>query len=114
VIEFRALIHKATEKVISYEDWLELLKNNNLLVWKDEYNNGTWQYKPQNILFSDDFEIIYNSEIDLEALKVIHESLDKLINEYFYEDCDVYNLKDMVFNYMEAKESLKDKYGIDM
>lgn len=114
MIEFRALIHKATDKIISYEDWLELFKNDNLLVWKDEFNNGTWQYKSQNMLFSDDFEIIYESEIDLEALKVIYESLDKLINEYFCEDCDVYNLKEMVSNYMENKELLKNKYGIEM
>lgn len=76
MIKFNCLIHKETGTVIKYEDWKEKLKNDNVIVWKDEKLNGTWQYKPKNILFSDDFEIIYDSEFTTEELTDIYRGMN--------------------------------------
>lgn len=88
MIKFKALIHKETRKVIEYEKWLELLKSNDVIVWKDRINNGAWQYKPRSMLFSDSFEIIYDYEFTtLELIQLYSNSgnlglkLKKIIDE---------------------------------
>lgn len=69
MIKFNCLIHKETGTLIKYEDWKEHLKNNTVFHWKDKVNKGgIWQYWPKDILFLNDFEIIYNSEFTTDEL----------------------------------------------
>lgn len=71
MIKFNCLIHKETGAIINYEDWLEVFKIQN-----KEYN-----YKAKEMLFNDDFEIIYESEFSEEEailmLKGIKCALDE-------------------------------------
>jgi len=102
MIKFTALIHKETGIVIKYEVWKERLETDNIIKWKDKKMNGTWQYKPKNMLFSDDFEIIYNSELsNLELISL-------------YDGCPtaktLVNLKYAI----EQNHIKKRLYGIDI
>ena len=104
MVKLRYLIHKETGTVIKYEDWKERLETDNIIKWKDIKLNGVWQYKPKNMLFSDDFEIIYDSEFTLEEIEIIfngnQNSNDKLMKK--------------IHKNMYDKEFLKLKYGIEV
>lgn len=106
MVKFTALVHKETGKVIQYEEWLKLLETDNIHMWKDKINNGTWQYKPQNILFSDDFEIIYDSEFELEELETLKNCINCTISDY--EGC-----KDLSKEY-ELLQKVKAKSNMEL
>lgn len=63
MIKFNSLIHKETGTVIKYQDWKRDLEKVNLVII-----NGYDAYEPDEIIFSDDFEIIYDSEFTLDEL----------------------------------------------
>lgn len=74
MIKFNCLIHKETGTVIKYEDWLDLYSyDNGMFLGKSSYHN-------EEMIFSDDFEIIYNSEFTTKELTSIDskETMNKI------------------------------------
>lgn len=99
MVKFRYLIHKETGAVIKYEDWKRDLEKVNLVII-----NGYDAYEPDEIIFSDDFEIIYDSEFTLEELRDIFRGRQKSDNELMEKLCK--NIND--------REFAKSKYGIEV
>jgi hypothetical protein len=63
MIEFKYLIHKNTKEIIKYKDWKEVLKNKEYL----KIDKIDWNTK--EMLFSDEFEIIYKNDFTTKQLK---------------------------------------------
>lgn len=120
MIKFKLLIHKPSETVVTYEKWLELLEkdesnilfNNKIEIPDPSSSNGmsfkTWRFiyrDAKELLFNDDFEIIYESDFtdgELEELAKIYyggglsrdlyEKIDnKLLENKYYNG--KYNIK---------------------
>jgi hypothetical protein len=65
-------------------------------------NLGKHSYHNEEMLFSDDFEIIYDSEFTVEELqKVLKDNLD---NEILYK----------IVKNIDSKKFIKAKYGIEV
>lgn len=60
MIKFKHLIHKPTGIEIKYDSWLIALNENNNISWRTEPNGKYWSYNPKEMLFSDDFEVVYD------------------------------------------------------
>lgn len=101
MIQFNCIIHKETGTVIKYEGWIERVKSGGKLGFFD-VKTGEWNFEPKEMLFSDDFEIIYNSEFTVDELF-------ELNNVNLNVDLR-YKVTKLRFN----KIKLKDKYGIDI
>lgn len=84
MIKFKFLIHKPTDNVISYDRWIELLKGDseNLTfhkctpisfdgkIFKSDIEKETFIYKnAKDVLFSDDFEVVYESDFTNDELE---------------------------------------------
>lgn len=90
MIEFTKLIHKETGTVIKYNDWKEKLETNNLIVFPGDIKGSTWRYNSKTILFSDDFELIYNSNVEnlkeieelKEQYKILESGNKQILEEY--------------------------------
>ena len=104
MVKFRYLIHKETGTVIKYEDWKEQLEKDYPIIWNDDKGEGKWVYNSKNILFNDDFEIIYDSEFTLEELRDIFRGRQKSDNE----------LMEKIAKNINDREFLKNKYGIEV
>lgn len=105
MVKFNRLIHKETGTVIKYEDWLKA-------VWDDlsinvKFDNKLIKpnstVKAKEMLFSDDFEIIYDSEFTGEELWLIHCRCG--------ED---ENLQYKVRDILKNRDELRYKYGIEV
>ena len=84
MVKFRYLIHKETGTVIKYEDWKEAAERDNFIIVKgaEVFVNPKNIVKAREMLFSDDFEIIYDSEFTYRELRNIFLSMnDKEICE---------------------------------
>ena len=104
MVKFRYIIHKETGTVIKYEDWKEQLEKDYPITWNDDKGEGKWVYNSKNILFNDDFEIIYDSEFTLEELRDIFRGRQKSDNE----------LMEKIAKNINDREFLKNKYGIEV
>lgn len=120
MIKFKLLIHKPSETVVTYEKWLELLEkdesnilfSNKIEVPDSSSPNGvsfkTWRFiyrDAKELLFSDDFEVIYESDFtdgELEELAKIYyggnlsrDLYEKIANKLFESRYynEKYNLK---------------------
>jgi hypothetical protein len=100
MIKFQCIIHKETGTVIKYEDWKERLERNDYIDWEDN-KTGLWYYRPKDVLFSDDFEIIYNSEFTLQELEWLHQGLS-------------YKIWDKISKIIYDRKEIKEEYGIDI
>ena len=79
MVKFRCLIHKETGTVIKYDDWKEAAERDNFITINKEkkvFINPKNIFKAKEILFSDDFEIIYNSEFTYRELRNIFLSMN--------------------------------------
>jgi hypothetical protein len=114
MIKFNCLIHKGIGTVIEYSKWWQLIRKE-AVENKEEltyFGNGEkyYKYKLKEMLFSDDFEIIYDSEFTTEELNMIYSCIGVTINEYECSDCsceEEYNLLDKI-------EKVKNKYRIEV
>ena len=104
MIKFKYLIHKETGKVIKYEDWKEAAERDNFIIVKgaEVFVNPKNIVKAREMLFSDDFEIIYDSEFTYRELSDL------------YGGKEDKELDDKLSDIMRNKWELKDKYGIEV
>lgn len=87
MIEFAYLIHKPTDMVISYNKWLEFLDNDEveLFVRKPkianyttincEYEEFKYKYNSRDMIFNNDFKIIYKHDLNFNELREINNIL---------------------------------------
>jgi len=108
MIKFNFLIHKATGTVIKYEEWLEEVQKQpgitNRPVEKEISKGMIFNYKPKEALFSDGFEIIYDSEFTTEELTKLYDYNDELDIE----------LKIKINELIGEREYIKNKHGIEV
>lgn len=106
MIKFNCLIHKETGTVIKYEDWKEAAERDNFIIVKgaEVFVNPKNIVKAREMLFSDDFEIIYDSEFTLEELGIIFRGNQRFVEKLMKKICKDIN----------DKEFLKNKYGIEV
>lgn len=106
MIKFNCLIHKQTRTIIKYVEWLEEVKKQqgitNQPVEKQISEKEKLIYRPKQALFSDDFEIIYDSEFTMEELIEISEDREGILTEA------------KINKLIEQKEYIKNKYGIEV
>lgn len=105
MIKFQYIIHKETGTVIKYEDWKEAAIIDNFITINKEkkvFINPKNIFKAKEMLFSDDFEIIYNSEFTYEEIQDLFRATNsKTIGKKLYK-------------IMNDREFYKSKYGIDI
>lgn len=100
MVKFRCLIHKETGTVIKYEEWKETLLEsvyNSIFIKTD---SKTFEYKTKEILFSDDFEIVYDSEFTLQELYKLYGLSGDLAPK--------------IAKSINEKEALFTRYGIEV
>jgi hypothetical protein len=97
------LIHKETEVIITYDEWLEKLEENDLFIIHHENNNGYWSYSAKLILFNNDFDIIYDSELKFnEMLEIYNNSSADLVT------------KTKAYLILKEKKKLMEKFKLDL
>lgn len=94
MIKFDYLIHKKTRTVIKYEEWYKSTR--------DYLRIGEMKFNPRDVLFSDDFEIIYNSEFTYKEIESLY-----LICMRNSGSCENLTLKDKLL------KQLNNKYYLD-
>lgn len=104
MIKFTALIHKETGGVIKYEEWKEGLKLDMWFFFVSKIDSKQFSYKSKEMLFSDDFEIIYDSDFTSKELGIIFRGNQK--------SCD--ELMSKIYENMHDKEFNNFKYGIEV
>ena len=106
MVKFRYIIHKETGTVIKHEDWKEAAERDNFIIVKgaEVFVNPKNIVKAREVLFSDDFKIIYDSEFTLEELGIIFRG-----NQRFVE-----KLMEKIAKNINDREFLKNKYGIEV
>jgi hypothetical protein len=97
MIKFNCIIHKETGTVIKYEDWLKCIerqkaKNKESIMYiknrikfdekMENLKDFDYKYKLKDMLFNDDFEIIYESEFTIEELISLQSGVGVVIGEY--------------------------------
>lgn len=99
MIEFKYLIHKPTDMVISYDKWLGFLDEDNVELFvrkpkmaqyttiKNEYENFRYKYNSRDMIFNDDFKIIYKHDLTFDELREIYNAL-MMQNNYKYPLAD--------------------------
>jgi len=87
MIEFAYLIHKPTDTVISYEKWLGFLDKDEVelfirkpkrvqhTITNYEYEEFRYKYNSRDMIFNDDFKIIYKHDLTFGELREIYNAL---------------------------------------
>lgn len=119
MIKFRYAIHKETGAVLRYEDWLKAYnlkcQNGNTIKFSLNYmikpktlNDldkltlyETITFIPEEVLFSNNFEIIYENELTLEELNLL-----------FYKSKDFTKLNKKILQIIEKEKEAMYKYEI--
>jgi len=102
MIKFTALIHKETGTVIKYEDWKERLGSDMPVVFINPLEEEPFNYSTKEMIFSDDFEIVYDSEFTTEELIEISEDREGL------------DLEVKISELIGEREYINKKYGIEV
>ena len=116
MIKFSALIHKETGTVIKYEDWKESAERDNYIPIKgvEVFINPKNIVKAREMLFSDDFEIIYDSEFTTEELELANVSVFECVRREIIWDNTGNNLSKKIEDIIEKIYENKSKYGIEV
>lgn len=80
MIKFKYAIHRVTGIKVRYDEWLELHKNDKVLRFIEDgisKETESYVYKAEDILFSDDFEFVYQSDLEMNWVIDVHK-----MNEY--------------------------------
>ncbi|MDK0982972.1 hypothetical protein P5F71_07955 [Clostridium perfringens] len=117
MIKFRYAIHKETGAVLRYEDWLKAynLKGQNgntikfslnYMIKPKTFNDldklplyETISFTPEEVLFSNNFEIIYENELSLEELNLL-----------FHKSKDYIKLNKKILQMIERENKIMCKY----
>jgi hypothetical protein len=121
MIEFKYDIHKKTRNILKYKDWLNGFNNNlkftfwnylNGVAYKDTYNYETdkYDYYAKDIIFSDDFELIYDSKVTKEELQELIFLIRK--DPFSGYNQRLINIKEQAEKELKNRESLECKYNI--
>jgi hypothetical protein len=110
MIKFNCLIHKETKNIIDYATWQRGLEKGQSFILGyhgthivKEMDKEFYRYTAEEMLFTDDFKIIYDSDFTLEELRVIFRG-----NQRYNEE-----LMRKILKNINDKEFNKDKYGIE-
>jgi len=85
MIKFKELVHKETNTIIPYKDWLKHIEEDSTMIFAVT-EESSWRYNPKNMLLSDDFCITFETiekERLLELLRYSKEAID-----YWFRDTD--------------------------
>lgn len=91
MIKFKYAIHKATQTLFTYKDWLKYKEFNAELWFSVE--DFKFKYSPIDIILSDDFNIIYDNGFTTEEIKEMMWSMDTSANDNKYTIIDKLNKK---------------------
>ncbi|MEX0083174.1 hypothetical protein AB2T90_12135 [Clostridium butyricum] len=119
MIKFKYAIHKETQGLLTYNDWLKYLKSDyknitfitrvSNINWETSFkkeNTKRYTYKVEDVLISDDFEIIY--DYDNEFSEAEYEQL------YLITRFDHYDLFDKILNKLhKIINSIKNRFGVE-
>lgn len=120
MIKFNCAIHKGTGTIITYDEWLKEIQEQDSIVdrpvEKQMSENEILSYRPKQILFSDNFLIIYNSEFTIEELKLAKECIGMSISENVGDDdlnkeCD---LENKIRHLINEKMILKSNLNVEV
>ena len=107
MIKFKYAIHKKTQVLLTYDDWLKYLKsdyeNITFNTRVSNINLKRYTYKVKDVLMSDDFEIIYDNEFS----EAEYEQL------YLSTRLDHYDLSDKILNKLHKINSIKSRFGVE-
>lgn len=78
MVEFEVLIHKETGTVIPYDNWIGFLKERTIYIWREKSTNGDWRYTPKEMLFSEDFVIVYKQDFTTLELIQLYSGIGNL------------------------------------
>lgn len=103
MIKFNCLIYKPTGLVIKYDQWFKRFRNNEPIDVKcpNKFTGQTY-YGASDIIFMDDFEIIYDSELTYKELSDLYRSTNNK------------ELGKKVSGILNKKEELIQKYDLDL
>lgn len=102
MIKFKYAIHKATQTLFTYENWLEYRDDDryyNIVVDK----NTKVKFKPMDMIMSDDFEIIYN--------EFTTDELEKIYSFIHYTEHE--GLKDKLTKNIRKRKDIINRFGVD-
>jgi hypothetical protein len=118
MIEFKFLIHKPTNTIIKYDKWLEFLNEDEveLFIRKPkifqhtttnyDYEEFRYKYKSKDMIFNDDFKIIYKHDLQFNELREIYNAL---ILQSIY----ISPLADKVNNIIDDIYKNEIRYGLE-
>ena len=116
MIKFKCAIHKKTGQIISYEDWqMALDKPNTIFIsfstrhWRDPRKLERWDYRPLDIILSDDFEIIQDDDFNLNDYIAIDIALSKDNTHFCFGEED--SLFKKIQNKINSLNDFECKYG---
>ena len=119
MIEFKCLIHTKSNHLITYEEFKNMLnkskeddKDYTITVYIEgvlPYNKEIckikeWSYKVKDILYCDDFEIIYNDFLNGNQIERIMSSLNPNL-------CD--DIPNILYSKLKELKNLSYRYNID-
>ncbi|NFH00724.1 hypothetical protein FC831_10435 [Clostridium botulinum] len=116
--KFKYAIHKDAQTLFTYEDWLQLMKENKNIIRIckfeascDRYDYldkpNTISYKPIDIVLSNDFEIIYDNGFTTNELKEMMWSMDTSAND------NKYTIIDKLDKEIKARHNIEQRFGVE-
>ena len=103
MIKFKYAIHKPTQTLFTYEDWLK--NKDDTRNWHIKSEDFDIKFKMNDILFSDDFEIIYDNEFTEEEYERLYSNIAELFG------CN--ELSNKIEDKLNSINDLKYKFGVD-
>lgn len=123
MIKFRYIIHKESRFVLTYDRWLQHFNEfrNKDIILSTKFENSKYEsenniqsishsefsYGITDILTSDDFEIIYESDFTKEELEQLRDISHKISNPFVYKEAF-----EKVRSLFIKEWELESKYGI--
>jgi len=119
MIEFAYLIHKSTEMVISYDKWLTFLDKDNVELFvrkpkmtqyttiNHEYEEFKYKYNSRDMIFNDDFKIIYKHDLSFNELREIYNTL---MIERVYRNL----LADKIYKLIDERYKNEIRYNLEV
>ncbi|MBY6838664.1 hypothetical protein [Clostridium botulinum] len=105
MVKFKYAIHKETQILFTYGDWLKYKEFNAELWFSVE--NVKFKYNPIDIILSNDFEIIYDNGFTTEELKEMMWNMDTSAND------NKYKIIDKLAKEIKTRYNIEQRFGIE-
>lgn len=105
MIKFKYAIHKVTQTLFTYEDWLKYKEFNTELWFSVE--DIKFKYSPIDIILSDDFKIIYDNGFSTDELRQMMWSVESSCNYDKYEIIDKLNKE------IKTRYNIRQRFDIE-